>query len=281
MNVLVCLLSSQGNIIKTMNRERDRLIPKDLFKNKKGPDYPVSFKVAIFDPSTATIDFEKFLLSVAKGKDAVILLVERQYFHLIASVANAVFAATFDLQNDDVNNFKNFFGSYFSPLFRNLFAVKTLMQDANKKQAMMLPLRNFKAAELNEMARLSREESRSGRFVFNIEACVAGIIKRKVPRKDSNSKTKYFVDDNGIHFEYGHEEHAHFDTSKPHVAACEFNGSFRFGNNIETRKHYNVSFGSGDRTGISGKFTNCHDAEQQVPENPHKTHLNMFANDFF
>ncbi len=281
MKVLVCLLSSQGNIADTIDRQRDRLIPQDLFKNKNGPNYPVHFKVSIFNPTKEKIGFEKFILSLARGMDAVILLVERQYSHLMASVANAVFAATFDPQDVAVDNFKNFFGSYFSPLFRNFFAVKALMSDTDIEQAMMLPFRNFEAGELQEMARLSREESRAGNFVRDIEACVADIIKRKIPRRKSDSKAKYFVDDKDMHFVYGNEKHARFDTGKPHVAACEFNGSFRFGKSIDTSRHYNASFGSGDDTSVSGDFPDCHGAVQTVPKTPHRTHLNMFANDFY
>jgi hypothetical protein len=280
MKVFVCLVSSQDNVVEAIGRQRDRLIPQDLFKGKKGPDYPLNFKVSIFNPLTERIGFEKFLLGLSKGMDAVILLVERQHSHLMTSVANSVFAATFDNQDGRIENFKNFFGSYFSPLFRNFFAVKKLMSDAEKEQAIMLPLRNFDAAELQEMARLSREESRDGNFVLEFEARVADVIKRRLPRKKSDSKTKYFIDDKGMHFVYGNEKHARFDTGKPHVAACEFNGNFRFGKRINCSRHYNVSFGSGDDTSISGEFPDCHDEVKTVPKTPHRTHLNMFANDF-
>ncbi len=280
MKVLVCLISSRDNIVETLDRQRDKLIPQDLFKGRKGPDYPIHFKVSIFNPSTEKIGFDKFLLSIARGKDAVILLVENQHSHLMTSVANSVFSASFEPEVEGIENFKNFFGSYFSPLFRNFFAIKKLMSDAEKEQAMMLPLRNFDAPELQEMARLSREESRAGNFVVEIEACVADVMKRRIPRKRSDSKTKYFVDDKDMHFVYGNEKHARFDTGKPHVASCEFNGNFRFGKSIDTSRHYNASFGDGDDTSISGEFPDCHGALKTVPKTPHKKHVNMFANDF-
>jgi len=280
MKVLVCLVSSQDNIAETIERQRDRLIPQDLFRNKKGPDYPVHFKVSIFNPQKAKIGFEKFLLHSSKEMDAVILLVESQHSNLMTSVENAVFAATFEPQDERVENFKNFFGSYFSPLFRNFFAVKTLMSDAEKEQAMMLPLRNFEAQELQELARLSREESMSGNFALDLEARVADIVKLRLPRRKSDRKTKYFIDNKGMHFVYGNEKHARFDTGKPHVAACEFNGNFRFGKSIDTSRHYNASFGDGDDTSISGDFPDCHGAQKNIPKSLNRTHLNMFANDF-
>jgi hypothetical protein len=279
MKVLVCLISAQDHITETVGRQKDRLIPQDLFKNKKGPDYPVHFKVSIFNPLKEKIVFDKFLLSLSRGMDAVILLVERQYVHLMQSVANAVFAVTFDSQ-EGIENFKNFFGSYFSPLFRNFFAIKTLMSDSDKEQAMMLPLRNFQAPELQELARLAREDSIAGTLILDIEARVADIVKRRIPRKKSASKTKYFIDEKGMHFVYGVEKHARFDTGKPHVASCEFNGNFRFGKSIDTSRHYNASFGGGDDTRISGDFPDCHGAVKNVPKADQRTHLNMFANDF-
>lgn len=277
MKVLVCLISSKDNITEAVGRQRDRLIPQDLFK-KKGPDYPVTFKVSIYNPPKESISLEKFLLREAKTSEAVILLVESQHSHLVESVGNAVFAATFETHEERVNNFKNFFGSYFSQLFRNFFVVKTLMGDTEKEQAMMLPLRNFDAPELREMARLSREDSLSTNFVYHMEARLADIIKRRLPRKKTRSKMKYFVDDKKMHFEYGNEKHARFDTGKPHVAACEFNGLFRFGKRIDSSRHYNASFGEGGETSISGDFPDCHGAIRTVPK---RSHLNMFANDFY
>lgn len=277
MNVLVCLISSLGNVAEVVARQRERLIPQDLFK-KKGPDYPVNFKVSVYNPNKESISFEKFLLREAKTSEAVILLVEEIHSCLVVPIENAVFAATFDVKDERVSNFKNFFGNYFSQLFRNFFVVKTLMDDAEKLQAMILPLRNFDAPALREMARLSRENSRCANFTLPLEVQLAEIVKLRVPRKKSKSPLKYFVDQKGKHFVYGYENHASIDTGKPHVAACEFNGHFRFGKRIDPRRHYNVSFGDGDTTHISGDFPDCHGVVHTVPK---KSHLNMFANDFY
>ena len=212
--------------------------------------------------------------------DAVILLVENNHSHLLSAVRDAVFAATFETQQNRIENFKNFFGSFFSPLFRNFFSLKTLASDTEKEQTMMLPLRNFDAQELRELARLSREESRSSNLLYNLEACVAAISKRRIPRRKSTSNIKYFIDDKKMHFVYGHENHSRFDTGHPHVAACEINGLFRFGKSIDSERHYNASFGVGDDTSIHGEFPDCHGAIKTIPKHPRKTHLNMFANDF-
>lgn len=280
MKVLVCLISSQDNIVETIEKQRDRLIPQDLFKKKKGPDYPVHFKISVFNPLREGQGFDKFLLRAAKGMDAVMLLIENQHYHFVGAVANAVFAATFETQEERIDNFKNFFGSYFSQLFRHFFAIKNFMGDAEKEQAMMLPLRNFDAQELIEMARLVREESRSPTFISDLDTQLSAIIKRRVPRKRSDHKTKYFIDDKGMHFVYGNEKHARYDTGNPHVPACEINGLFRFGKCIDTSRHYNASFGDGDDTYISGDFPDCHGAIKTIPKSPSRTHANMFANDF-
>lgn len=281
MKILVCLISSQTNITDTVRRQRERLIPQDLFKNKKGPDYPVHFKVSVFDPTVENIAFDSFLLRLVRGMDAVILLVEKQYRGLTEVVSNAVFASTFESSDEKINNFKNFFGSHFSQIFRNFFVIKRLMSEADREQAMTLPLRNFEAPELREIARISREESKSANFVFNIEAQLALLFRRKLPRKKSSGKTKYFIDGKQMHFVYGHEQHARFDTREPHTAACEINGLFRFGKSIDPTRHFNASCGDGDKTSVSGTFPDCHGALITVPKGAEKTHLNMFANDFF
>lgn len=277
MNVLVCLISSLDNVAEVVTRQRERLIPQDLFK-KKGPDYPVNFKVSVYNPNKESIKIEKFLLRETKTSEAVILLVEKTHSRLVVPVENAVFAASFDVNDERINNFKNFFGSYFSQLFRNFFVVKTLMDEAEKLQAMILPLRNFDAPALREIARLSRENNRCANFTLPFEAQLAEIVKLRVPRRKSNAPLKYFVDQKGKHFIYGYENHASIDTGKPHVAACEFNGHFRFGKRIDPRRHYNVSFGDGDKTYIAGDFPDCHGAVLTVSQ---RSHLNMFANDFF
>ena len=280
MKVLVCLISSQDNIVETIERLRERLIPQDLFKKKKGPDYPVHFKISVFNPLKKGQDFDKFLLHAVKGMDAVIVLVENCHANLLGAVANAVFGATFETHHERISNFNNFFKSYFSKLFWNFFQIKNLMGKAENEQAMMLPLRNFQAKDLVEMARLVREESRSPTFVSDMKAQLAAILKRRLRRKRSDRNTKYFIDDKGMHFVYGNEKHARYDTGNPHVAACEINGLFRFGKSIDTSRHYNASFGDGDDTNISGDFPDCHDGIKTVPKSPSLTHVNMFSNDF-
>lgn len=275
MKVLVCLISSQQNIVETVEQQRERLIPQEFLKKNNG-----SVHFMAFNPQMQNISFEKFLLRQSNCKEAVILLVENRHSHLTESIANAVFAATFEIQDQRINNFKNFFGSYFGRLFRHFFAIKNLMSDAEKEQAMILPFRNFASAELAEMARLVRDESLSSTFIFDLEARLAKIVKRRLPRKRSNHKTKYFIDDKGTHFVYGSEKHARYDTGEPHRTECNINGLFRFGKSIDSSRHFNVSFGGGDDTSISGDFPDCHDGIKTITKTLNRTHINMFANDF-
>ncbi len=86
------------------------------------------------------------------------------------------------------------------------------------------------------------------------------------------------VDDRARFFKFGPEQHARFATGDPHRPFCAFNADFRFGNRIDSTRHYNVSESKGDRTTIEGEFDDCHDARVTVPRT---THLNMFSNDYF
>ncbi|MDR5838940.1 hypothetical protein [Caballeronia sp. LZ034LL] len=277
---MICLVSSQKEINETVSQQRERLIPQDLFKGKSGPDFPIHFKISIFDPSTPSLSFDKYLLSHIKGMDAVILLVEKKHAHHVQHVSRAIFAAVFDTADKRLRNFKNFFGSYFSPLFRNFFALRAMMHDAEKEQALMLPLRNFEAAELVQIIQLVNEESRSTAFAGELEMLLTRLIKRRRKRARSVYQTKYFVDDKQMHFVYGNERHALFDTAAPHNAACHVNGLFRFGRQIDKSRHFNVSFGDGDETIIAGDFPDCHGGVKTIPATPRRSHANMFANDF-
>ncbi|MDR5762664.1 hypothetical protein [Caballeronia sp. LZ035] len=280
MKVLICLISSQKDINETVRRQREKLVPQDLFRGRSGPDFPIHFKLSVFDPSTPSLSFDKYLLSLIKGMEAIILLVERKHVHHVQHVSRAIFAAVFDTPDEKLRNFKNFFGSYFSPLFRNFFALRAMMRDAEKEQALMLPLRNFKAEELAEIIRLVSEESRSTAFAGDLEIRLSRLIKRRCKRARSAYPTKYFIDDKQMHFAYGNEHHALFDAAPPHTAACHVNGIFRFGRKIDKSRHFNVSFGDSDETTISGDFPDCHGGIKTIPATARRSHANMFANDF-
>ena len=280
MKVLICLVASQNVITDAINRQREKLIPQDLFKGKSGPDYPLHFKIVIFNPQSNRLSLDKYLLSCAKEMDAVVLLIERQHVQHTQCISQAIFGTIFETPNERLGTFKNFFGSYFSLLFRNFFVLKKMMGVAVVEQALMLPIRNFEAAELTEITRLVREDSRSPAFAGDMNIQLTELLKRRRTRKNSTFPTKYFIDDKGMHFVYGNEHHAQFDTGAPHTAACHLNGLFRFGKSIDKSRHYNVSLGDGDITHIAGELPDCHGAIKKIPTSPRRSHVNMFANDF-
>ena len=165
-----------------------------------------------------------------------------------------------------------------SKILRAFRAVLAKFESSDDSQLLSLPLRNFHAAELTEIARLCRDECHEGDFVERLQAQLSRLRSRRRPRKQSSFNTKYVVDDQARFFVYGNEKHARFGTGEPHRPSCALTGYFRFGTRIDSARHYNVSETEGDRTRIEGEFDDCHDAKRVVPAT---THLNMFSNDFF
>ena len=166
----------------------------------------------------------------------------------------------------------------FARMLRAFGTVLDKFRRGDDGKLLTLPLRNFKAQELAEIARLCREVHSSGNFSDDVEKQLAGLRARVRPRRKSSYKTKYMVDDLERLFAYGPETHARFATGEPHKPSCEVAALFRFGVRLDESRHYNVSETEGDHTKIEGDFPDCHGEVHPVRG---KTHLNMFANDYF
>jgi hypothetical protein len=171
-------------------------------------------------------------------------------------------------------NYQNFFGQFFPRLLRNFADLIHTMNSSDNEQVMSLPIRNFKSDELQELVRICKEETMSPTFSNSIGKQVTDLKSRKQPRRNSNYKNQYVVDDDCRYFEYGKEMHSRLPSGDPHVTSCVIAGNFRFGKRIASDRHYNVSLEN--RIRISGTFPNCHDEICTVKD---VTHINMFSND--
>jgi hypothetical protein len=285
MNILIGLISKNQEICEFFGKAKEKIVNKDLFIKGHYKNVAISFYTVTYIVSKKEVssdDFERFLLDKIKhgnAIDACILLVDDECMQLVRDIHNSLFLSAFNA-SDSLSNPQNYFSGLITRLVRNFGVVFYGMSNLADLQILRLPLRNFMAKELNEIARLCREKCLSPTFTTDFSSTLAMLQKRRKPRRFLESKKMHMVDDHNIYYEYGNERHAQFETGKPHLHSCEIAGHFRFGVRIESRLHYNV-FGEKKRgvdTVINGKFINCHDQEVNVAST---SHLNMFSNDYF
>lgn len=275
MKVFIGLISSNETLCEEYQRRQTSIIPKASLPGrfKEG----ATFSAGVFNPSIDSRNTSEYLAYATRGMDAAMLLVDSSLTHTVAEVRNSFFTVVFDVPHE-IENCQNFLGQRVSRPLRNFSFLIEEMQALDTEQVAILPLRNFAGNDLQELARICREEASTPTFSANVSTQIALIKDRKNPRRSSTYSTIYIIDDDGKYFHYGKERHARLGTGAPHVIACEINGNFRFGKRIDSGRHYNVSCGRGDNTSINGMFLDCHDSPREVKAT---THLNMFSNDFF
>jgi hypothetical protein len=277
--IFVGLLSPDQRLLQHFGSGLDRVIAPEAVSrgltNGQKPSISLGAYSPDHHPSPDTC--ERFLLGRTRGAAGCLLLIDREWDFLAQKIKDAVLSLVFE--RDEIGNSPtNFFHKVTSRLLRAFRVVHANFASAQDAQGLSLPLRNFDASELREIVRLCQEACNEGDFNNRIQEQLKRLRQRRRPRRQSASKMKYWVDDQGRFFEFGPEQHALPATGAPHRPSCAFNAYFRFGNRIDSTRHYNVSGTEGDRTTIAGEFTDCHDTIVYVAPT---THLNMFSNDYF
>lgn len=277
MKMLIALISSNSDICKSFRRLRSSLIPRDaVLKGSFGSTRPTYF-IKSFNPLVTETTVEDFLRDSAREVDAIIFLVEMHLLGAIKSIRSACFVAPLSFETQALN-MHNYFGAVFARIFRNFSTILSVMSSSDNEQLMILPIRNFNSASLQQLNYICTAESMEPTLNNELGNCVTELRKKKHPRRNTRDRTLYVVDDDQKYFEYGKERHSKLPTGSPHNSACEINGNFRFGKRIATDRHFNVTKLVGASTKIKGTFPNCHDEYVDVKET---THLNMFSNDAF
>ena len=242
----------------------------------------VQLKLAAFAPvkgGTAE-DLHRFFLREATEFDACLILVGNAYTACAEAIRTAAHVVSIDEQRFG-GSLKNGFHAVLSKALKSLYRNREQFARHNDAQLLTLPLRNFAAPELVEIARLQSCESGKLILAESIERQMVRLRRRVRPRKRTAFNTRYAVDENNRFFSFGHERHGAAATDAPHLPSCTFAARFRFGIRIDEQRHFNVSETEGDITHVSGDFIDCHDQPHCVASGEKLTHLNMHANDYF
>ncbi|MGO6984561.1 hypothetical protein [Rhizobium leguminosarum] len=163
---------------------------------------------------------------------------------------------------------------------KRLSSIEQIFKPMGNRKALLLPFKNFndEAAKALWASITNNLSERTFALAIEIEKLVSHLRSREFPkRKGGDYRDKYFIDDRGYHFQYGHEKH-----SKPviegdgHTNECAMNSRLRLGLPYEYERHYNLSLE--DNSNLKGhEFINCHGIESKADS---CDHLNIFPNSF-
>lgn len=278
--ITIGLVSSDDELIRFFGFKKDTLFSEPLssgyFKSKGIKPVPV---VYTFNPNKNDKNFYEFVKGKTEGQEAFLLLVDQNQEKLVSEIRNSAFCYVFE-NFSNAKNRLNFSKQIVALIIKKFGIVLQKMEDSTATQLISLPIRNFRAKELDELVSIFRSGCHIGDFSSQIDSKVNLLINRRrpIPRQGKSTKKDIkIIDDKNNQFEYGHEKHARMETGDPHTTSCYLSGSFRFGKSIERLRHYNV-----DKAGshcISGVFLDCHNSEHTLNASS-CTHINMFSNDF-
>ena len=273
MKLFIGLVSYDKKIREKFIEKKTALFSKEMAALLREQNIEPQF--GYFNTDKPNNNVDEYFLTSTRGIDYVIAIADEETEHLLESIRHSLFCTVISNSKAQVN-LTNYLRPIFQKLIKNFLRLLARMNAGENEQAMILPLKNFDAQEIIELAEVCKNRNMMATFENELGSATTAIQKRRKPRRNSSYSTKYFIDDVEKHFVYGTETHSSIGTGAPHQSYCEFNGTFRFGKRIPTNRHFNMSRGRGDDTEISGDFRNCHGEEITVPK---QTHVNMFAND--
>ncbi|OYR14764.1 hypothetical protein [Brucella thiophenivorans] len=279
MKISLFFLTKSRRLRDFLSLKKGAIIPKDALNRGCYRDVSpvISHFEILLDEQTTSTDVEGFILNKAIGSDAVIVFVDKTSTHLLSNVRNSILIVELG-EFPHNTNYQNLIHPQIALALRTISHIIVKFSSFDNYKLLALPLRNFSGQDLSELARLHRDNWYASNYSELIEAQLVSLRKRVRPRRRSDMKNVYAVDDNKRFFSYGYEQHSRQATGRPHLPSCELSANFRFGAKIESTKHYNVSETEGDETTIKGTFIDCHGDSHDKKK---KTHLNMFSSDFF
>lgn len=183
---------------------------------------------------------------------------------------------------DSVNSIKekqfhNYISSAANKAVKKLNLIKSIVDDGGIGEMARLPIKNFDVVKFKEFVREASMRYNSTVSDNDFQKLASDLKMMRKPKKRSDSKNKYYIDDKNRHFSLGDEDHSLHDT-KDHETLCDISAKYRFGCKIDSRKHFNVSAGDKDSSKLSTEFYHCHGDD--VIKIRNKSHVNMFSNDF-
>lgn len=245
------------------------MIPREI-RDKYGSGYK-------FFTNPPHLSAEDFCVRISREnpEHAIVLLLEQNFFRSL----NELGLPLSFLQTDS-REMKIEFSRVLTFWIKRLNAAEQIFKPMGNKKALLLPFGNFRDQKANEI--WSEITANLNERTFGLSGELTRLINylktREFPkRRGGDYKDKYFVDEKGYHFQYGHEVHSKPVTAGDgHTARCALSSQRRLGLPFDSERHYNLSLE--DNSNLKGRtFVNCHGFNHTAES---CDHLNVFPNDF-
>ena len=284
MKVLIGIISLNEELNNFFIKSKEKLINKNSLEKLNKPN----LKFASYNPTQYENKeiFARELFSSTSNYDYVTIIADENLDEFYSGLQLSFLIGKIRIPEEINLNYNNFLTSCMKKLIKSFIVTYDYISQFSYEHAMTLPVKNFKADELDNLRINYEDMVLNVEFNNNIRINIAKLRSRKTPIRHSSTTSANFKDDDDKVFSYGPETHSTLETSNPpHNIFCVIRGNFRFGKKIATNKHFNVCSLSGKQTIIKGDFIDCHNQhytanQAGIKANKNK-HLNIFANDYF
>jgi len=277
MSLTLLIFSSDKKLREFSAKRKSSVFPEGSISSSIFSGFEISVNSFDMEKFQSKGKLESMVLKRSRGSTHIILMIDQDQVHWASNITTSAMVIGIDSSTSN-DNYQNYFYSKLSKAIKTFNFLNTMFSNLSDSVLLSLPLRNFSGSDLEAIKSQFESQDSISDIQSSFDREMKNLRARVRPRKKSNYKDKYAVDDRERFFVFGKEEHSLPDTGGEHSPYCEFNSHFRFGFKINQKRHYNVSEGEKDQTTISGNFIDCHGT---VKYESGKTHLNMFSNDFF
>lgn len=280
MRLLIIVATPDPDVERVILQRREGLVPAPARDQVSRFLHGARLSISCFlgQPSSTHESFVSHLKNLLTSEvQGVVIAIDRSISHLVGALQNVCFVFRYDSEKE-IKSPANFFGAKFAAILANYVNFARRFDNAKDRKLLTLPLRNFDARELRDLRALCADPGGERRFAEDLDQQLKALRQRQKPKRYSDYEHVYIVDDQGKHFALGRERHARADTRQPpHNDICALGKDFRFGRRFDADAHFNVSMGREDQR-MTGMYFDCHG---DARSGERRTHLNMFANDFF
>lgn len=237
---------------------------------------PVMIASFHLGPKDGIEDARRYVARRATNRSGLVVLVDEALVGAFRDLCDTVLLGRL-IPGENQRSLINGLNQSVAQGLRVLETVRSKNRDEKWARIIRLPLLNFDAPELAELRALFEDIT-----VPDFKPQLADLLERirsvrQTPLyQGRNPAPKYvLIDDLNHQFHFGLENHSTPNTAPPHTYACHLRRGFRFGDEIEIWRHFNVS---SERTRIDAHdFADCHGAATRCAR---KDHANAFPGGF-
>jgi hypothetical protein len=274
MRLLIVLVSGDEAVRAFFDRRKQGVVPRDaVLWGGSQPAIDIKIYRQQTGPGSKTLG--DFLQDAALQAEGILILHDEWGAARVENFGHAALLIPFSAEEAHASP-ENVLQRTIARALRNLRALRSSFAAHDRQKILLLPLRNFYAADLTALEALVRGHHEVELFADELSQRLSAIRReRRRPKPGKRFKTTYLVDDRGRHFDYGLERHARVAvTGEGHSVTCALSSIFRFGLRYDPERHYNVSFPGKDEA-FEGDIENCHGITKHEWR---KSHLNLFPN---